>query len=1038
MKPSKPAAGAALITLLLLSLSLVDAKETFLRSEDFAASADHVEGGYTHAGLFATGTHRWAYYLIPEELRNPSVEDALADPSRWVPLNGFINREVQANFVLHDFRVEQKGVSLTWNQNANHPKTPLAKAWLVAVFTASEAGTYSVEGEMYWQNTLPARVTSGGLQVAKITGTPFQTKLLFTAKLTAPGAMDEPAPVPGFSDAPMLRNIPLEQGEKLAFIWHSDHANYRRIEGLDEKIQIVREEGTSRELSIEERQEAVVLQRFFHLLDLTGEEHAAMRQQMAVGDYRSAVRAYMELLAARAARLPGVRPFSYWLYGIADANRLLAGDLDFSRYGDMATHLTVHIGRPGEISFFRTAGDYATSLRDISTMHWATKHAEAYAKTGDPKFLQAWLRTWDDFFENWDTQYSTVRKSPLQMGLDPEVVAGVRGMDWLNAQLYLAWRLEAFYQGLAAVLTKAKEENAFHAIDEVQLARLLSAVTAKDAKRARSWLGRADKLVPNQIRHLGRALFQLGVFLPEIRESAWWRDEALPLYSLTHLPDGADREQSLNYFDNSLPALLEFLALLPPSPEKEKLVEDVGRRDLARSRFLPSLTRPDGILPSVGKNNHWRQYGKTFPLSPPSHAFTSIFFPYGGYAVMRDGWQPDSHYLLFKTSRPAIGHWRSQEGGLQLSAFGRNLLISSVGELYDSREASMGWSMYWYSAVGQNTILVDGLSPVMRRWEALPPDHGVWHTSTQYDVAETRIDSGYGGEDVFSNRPGVKLDPPSTDPKITDTTHHRRVIFLRKLRAWIVVDTVESLSKRSITQTWNFGPEYKENELVLDGANHRIETSQANAVNLAIYQFSSSPLNYKKYYGVYGEEGIFGWVGILKDREARTYTPATDVHTSWQNTGRQTVVSLLIPRPAEKASDFEIQNVSKEGVTGFNLTSPEGHEVAFRQASTAQPMSISGVTAEAESLLVELTPDGVKTGIAFGAKTFNEHSTTSPDFEFLSPPASDRPRHQRKNKIESYSTISISAPDTFEWLDTPDGVRPSVHDHRSTAGPSLY
>ena len=499
-----------------------------------------------------------------------------------------------------------------------------------------------------------------------------------------------------------------------------------------------------------------------------------------------------------------------------------------------------------------------------------------------------------------------------------------------------------------------------------------------DASRARGFTKRADQLVPNQIRHLGKSLFFLGLYMPELRDASWWREESLPLFRLTHLPDGSDREQSLNYFNNAQPELLQAISRLPKDRQDAELVAAIGRESETRDRFLPSIVRPDGILPSVGKNNVWEQSGRSLPVHPPSRAFTSILFPYGGYAVLRDGWDPKSLYLFMKTSRPAIGHWRSQEAGLQVSAFGRNLLISAMGDIYDDRDGQGGWSRYWYSAAGQNSILVDGRSPVRRPWKDSPPDDALWHSSKSFDVVETALASGYGGGDIFQPSSKPEKGPPES-VEIADTTHHRRVIFAREAGAWIVIDTVKSCSPRQVTQTWNFGPEYAEAEVT--ATDREIATCQIGSPNLVIRQFGISP-SYKKYFGYRGQEGVFGWVGVLRDRDKWLYTPAVSVHAQWQNEGEQTVVSLLIPRVADDSAEIHVEDKTDDKMTGFDLILNDARRLAFRQAQVPQNFDIAGLSAMAQSLLVQSGADGSVQGLAFRAASFNGAPAPAADFEF--------------------------------------------------------
>jgi hypothetical protein len=182
---------------------------------------------------------------------------------------------------------------------------------------------------------------------------------------------------------------------------------------------------------------------------------------------------------------------------------LLDGKLTTVKYGDNNTRYTFEIGKPGHINFFKAASaDYDTTIRDISSMHWPTKYAEAYLKTKDIKYLKAWVATWDDFAVNWESQYDAVKKDSSLWGLRPDGKRNLVGIDWLNAQLYLAWRLESLHAGLVAVLQTAGDAGQIDQIDPAALARILIRAATVETSLSMGWLNRAEKLVPNQIRHL--------------------------------------------------------------------------------------------------------------------------------------------------------------------------------------------------------------------------------------------------------------------------------------------------------------------------------------------------------------------------------------------------------------------------------------------------------------------------------------------------------------------------------------------------------
>lgn len=754
--------------------------------------------------------------------------------------------------------------------------------------------------------------------------------------------------------------------------------------------------------------------RLFDLMDLSRPDLATVRRYVERGEHAAAMRAYRELVAARLSALPRREKFGYWLFPGADADRLLEGELTLDKYGDPTTRYTARIGKPGEIDFFTQASSgYDLSIRDISSMHWATKLAEAYQKTGDARYLIGWIATWDDFARNWEIQYAAVKKNPKYWGQRPDGRRNLIGIDWLNAQLYLHWRQEALLHGLIAVFQTAKKSGHVERIDAAALARILARVATAENARSRQWFARAETLVPNQIRSLANTTFAWGGYFGEFRDASWWRSEAVPSFTLTHQPDGTDREHSLNYFRNDFKEVIEVLHTMPPADADPRLLADLEAKSAYRDRFIPSIARPDGISPSVGKNNIWRNYGQTQPLRPPSTAFTSILFPYAGFAVQRDGWQADSRYLFMKISRPSIGHWRAQDGGLQLSAFGRNLLVSAIGETYDSRDVERGWAGYWLSAAGQNTVLVDGLSAQRRTGDFDKLDSTLWHSSAAFDFMETEISGPYGGwnfrRDGASAGARMLRGEFKPDNDVNDVTHRRQVHFLREAGCWIVTDRIDARSPHDFTQTWCVGPEFSEAEVATDVTKQVIQTKQPQAPNLSIHQFGTHKLTYEKFFGVHEDDRVLGWVGVFADRARWRYTPAVNVHANWRGEGRQLLITLLVPHRGLASPVKMITPVSDGAVQGFDAELADGMRLAYRAAPEPATLVLGGMRAEAASLLMVRDAKGNTSGVVLGAQKVNGEIPAHRDYEF-------------GPGLETI--VPLTAPAGFGWKESAAGLVP--------------
>jgi hypothetical protein len=764
--------------------------------------------------------------------------------------------------------------------------------------------------------------------------------------------------------------------------------------------------------------------RLWAVVDLARPELAEVCGLVEKGDDRAALRAFVAVVANRMASLPPQRGYGMWLHAPAAADELLAGRLTTARYGDTSVHYTAEIGLPGRIDFFKAAAGYPLTIRDISTMHWANKHAEAYARSRDVKYLRAWCATWADFATHWDAQFAAVQKNPDVWGKGPDGQQRVLGIGWVGGTLYVAWRLQAIREGLVGVLQTASAAGQLDDVDADAVALLFVRLATGEAPAAVRLLGRAESTTPNQAREMAMNLFRVGCLFPECKDAATWRSAPIAVVFLTNLPDGTDREQSLNYFNNQfkeLPGLIE--RDVPPDERDPAILARIQRASAYRDRFPPAIAMPDGNRPATGSDPAWRTYGKPRKLAPPSRAFTSILFPYGGYAVQRDGWTPESLYLFMKACRPSRGHWRSQDGGLQLAAFGRTLLVSAIGETYDARDVDRGWRLYWDSSVSQNAVLVDGMAAAERRGDFLALDPMRWHAGGRIDFMETEIRGPYQGSDF--RRDGAAFaarrtrGEARTAPPVTDVIHRRQVHFLRELGAWIVTDRIESDADHDFTQTWCLGPEYAAGDVIAEtvagGHGGRIATTKPDEPNFTLQQAATVALTHERFSGVYGDDRILGWVGILADHEQWRYTPAVNVHASWRSRGPQLVVTLIVPhRGAASGITIDATPVdAASGIAGIDATRADGTRIAFRAATRQAALAAGGRRADATSLLVVRAADGGTTGVALDAATLDDRPIATGDFEFATSVGGET------------ALVPVTIPTGFEWRGEGDALVPA-------------
>ncbi len=699
-----------------------------------------------------------------------------------------------------------------------------------------------------------------------------------------------------------------------------------------------------------------VFEEVLTLLDLDRGELGRVKEFYQEGKSEAAFEEYKRILVRKVAGFEPVENFSYWLHAPANADELLEGVLTTKQYGkNMQT--TAKIGKPGEVAWYRVPGDgYTTLLRDITTLHWITKLAEKYEKTGEVRYLDAWQGYWSDFVQNWPGAFSRARSNPKIMGLVEK-----NSILWSEIALYIGWRLETFVQGFNAVCHRAAQDGKLDAIDNQKLAMLLVHLDTFEAAKGIKWIER-DGGVPNQRVHCATSMFELGVYLNDFKNSAKWRQLGImEVQRSGFLPDGTDMEQSLNY-NKGLPVTIsKFLEMSHnlPGSEKGPWLENLRYMYKYRYYYLHAIAKPNGAQPIIGKNNTWRQYGETeqympglspadeakkikdfslIPLSktikdyvyqkrdtdPP--AFNSIYFPYGGYVVIRDGWAPQSLYVFMKTSRPGNGHMREGGNGIELSAYGQNLVVNSGGEPYNPDSKYNG---YWHSTLAHNSISVDGYSQDLRHNAEIPvvykePIKARFLAGENVVFAEGKFEGAYSGWNF--NKHGTmapQIHKIPHDPVIEDVTHERQILFLKKEKMWIITDIVNSTEEHNFTQSWLLSPEYRPEDVQIGKSS--VKTNRSNSVNFCLYQFGIEDLDYSKPYGVFEPDRILGWVGKYVDQEKDIFTPAVNLLARWQGRGKQILITVVVPyrqsSPVKTIKSFE---------TGFEVRQTNGQTVSYR------------------------------------------------------------------------------------------------------------
>jgi len=539
--------------------------------------------------------------------------------------------------------------------------------------------------------------------------------------------------------------------------------------------------------------------------------------------------------------------------------------------------------------------------------------------------------------------------------------------------------------------------------------------------------------VPNQRKAGLLALLATATTFPEFKASKPMLAElnvALEDYLKgAYQRDGGLLEQSFNYNFGDVEGLTVMAECIKPI--NPGLAAELPKQQISSYRALASLSEPVGQLPGMasyraanpppiwkdtnasatwqksqssvrgGRNDPFvAQIGAGLGGSGSGPAFTSIALPFSGYYVQRGGWNWDSPYLFFHGSRPSRGHHDMGKNSVQLTAFGRPMLVYAGAAVYFPGQLPVDLRSQ-FKAINEllgedsswkvNTMLVDGASqnyPALNKLLQAAPDKTVdarWFTSPTFDYVEGFHDGGYTG---VASRSGA--------------THRRQAVFLRDPGIWILVDTVNSTDSKphEFIQNWNIpgnetnGPVkvygFGKDQLSADASARTVRTSDPEGPNLTLIHagLMGGDLRYISHYG---EKNPWrGWYSYIFGG----LVPAHQVEARFHATGPATLITILQPRRIGENTDLAVTDLSPPGKpdqAACRFTLP-GKRTVTVQAGAKLEVTVSGASGS-DGLVV--TGHGEK-----GSHAFHR----GPD--------------------GTASTMPITIPTAFSWSETPAGFVP--------------
>jgi len=458
----------------------------------------------------------------------------------------------------------------------------------------------------------------------------------------------------------------------------------------------------------------------------------------------------------------------------------------------------------------------------VYRFYWAPPLADAYRKTRDEKYAQAFVELTSDW----------IAKHPLEKRQKAHpVYTRWRGFAWLDIQTGIR------AENLANVFPTLVHADAF---TPEFLAVLLASLYDHQVK--------TEKLPMNAVHN--KAVFEQRGFVtvvstfPEFRDARRWMELAVQRTRENFLaqttPDGVQREWSFGY---NRAVLRDAVDIMRRAESMGVAVSDDYRdRIRAMYDYLFAIATPDLAGPMFGDASRsvntsrdrsaWPLYRTlveaTELLGDPKYAArakldrsalpdeTSYAFTDAVTYVLRDAWGPEQIYLaLHCPPRGISGHDQPDNGTFELSAFGRWLMPDSGYYTYGHDPEGRAW--HRRTRVHQ-TLTLDGKDTKIAGRQLL------WHTSPEFDA--------------------VVVENPSYD-RLT----HRRTIWFVDKTFFVLLDEAIGDAPGALELHFQLAP----GDAQINAQEHWATTAFDDA-NVLVWADSQSPVTMQEEEGWWGRK----------------------------------------------------------------------------------------------------------------------------------------------------------------------------------------
>ncbi|RPD43007.1 alginate lyase family protein [Chitinophaga barathri] len=333
---------------------------------------------------------------------------------------------------------------------------------------------------------------------------------------------------------------------------------------------------------------------------------------------------------------------------------------------------------------------------------------------------------------------------------------------------------------------------------------------------------------------------------PEFKDAPGWYDHAVQKMveelTLEVYPDGTQKELT-NHYHNV--ALVNFEGFMTNSEKAGKKLPDAFIKTIeSMYDYDAGVLRPDGfallnndsdlnddrpfLIRAANRmeREDWKYVATNGRQGKMPKRPASVFYPYAGHMVMRNGWTNNAHWSFFDAGPWGLSHQHNDKLHFSLFANGQDLLVDA-GRMYYKRDE---WRTYFNLARSHNTILVDGMGQNQEPPGTVnAPLPVVQSIQPGFDFCMATFKGGFGDKWDFA---GGSWQYHTTTDNIP-VEHTRAVIYIKN-KFWVVVDRMKVDQQRKISPLWHFNPTC---EVKMEG--NSIVTTNAGRGNLRITPVSA-------------------------------------------------------------------------------------------------------------------------------------------------------------------------------------------------------